>query len=128
MVATVGAFWSQTTKSVCPDLVSLGVAFERIAPLLWLRAGAVGPKVEKIAGGGWELPDGGRYGVLFDADRWPGFVDAVKASSTATHAFVVTDSDAVFQQVVAGLPDGVEPVRLYSSYLLSFAINTGGMS
>jgi len=106
------------------DRVRLGAAFAAVAPMLWLMAGAVGPRVEKVVDG-WALPAGGRYGVLFDADDWPGFVDAVKAAEGLTHAFVVTDSDAVFQRVVAELPDAVTPVRLYESYLRSFAINTG---
>ena len=95
-----------------------------MAPLLWLRAGATGPRIESVANG-WAMPEGATYGVLFDPDSWVGFVDAVKLSTHATHAFVITDSDAVFQQVVAELPDTVDPVRLYESYLRSFAINTG---
>jgi adenine-specific DNA-methyltransferase len=106
------------------DRVRLGAAFAAIAPMLWLMAGAVGPRVDKAADD-WALPDGGRYGVLFDADAFPGFVEAVKSAEGATHAFVVTDSDTVFQRVVAELPDTVTPVRLYESYLRSFAINTG---
>jgi adenine-specific DNA-methyltransferase len=106
------------------DRVRLGSAFAAVAPMLWLMAGAVGPRVDKVADG-WVLPDGGRYGVLFDADVFTGFVEAVKVAEGVTHAFVVTDSDAVFQRVVAELPDTVTPVRLYESYLRSFAINTG---
>jgi adenine-specific DNA-methyltransferase len=106
------------------DRVRLGAAFTAVAPLLWLMAGAVGPRVDAVADG-WALPDGGRYGVLFEADAWPGFAEAVKGAEGVTHAFVVTDSDAVFQRVVAELPDTVTPVRLYESYLRSFAINTG---
>lgn len=106
------------------DRVRLGAAFAAVAPMLWLMAGAVGPRVDKVADG-WALPDGCRYGVLFDADAFPGFVEAVKAAESVTHAFVVTDSDAVFQRVVAELPGTVTPVRLYESYLRSFAINTG---
>jgi adenine-specific DNA-methyltransferase len=37
----------------------------------------------------------------------------------------VTDDDRAFQMVCAELPAGVEAVRLYSSYLTNFAINTG---
>ena len=107
------------------DHVRLRAAFAAVAPMLWLMAGAVGPRVEKMTDG-WALPDGGRYGVLFDADAFTGFVEAVKAAEGVTHAFVVTDSDAVFQRVVAELPDTVTPVRLYESYLRSFEINTGG--
>ena len=106
------------------DRVRLGAAFAAVAPLLWLMAGAAGPRIEKVVDG-WALPEGGLYGVLFDADAFTGFVEAVKVADGMTHAFVVTDSDAVFQRVVAELPDTVTPVRLYESYLRSFAINTG---
>ncbi len=106
-----------------PDRVQLGVAFEAVAPLLWLMAGAAGPRIETISGS-WQLPRGGRYGVLFDADAWPGFTAAVKEAEQLTHAFVITDSDVVFQRVVAELPDTARPVRLYESYLRSFTMNT----
>ena len=108
------------------DRVRLGAAFEAVAPLLWLRAGAEGPRIDNISTEGWTLPEGARYGVLFRPDGWPPFVAAVRASDTVRQAFIVTDSDAVFQQVTAELPDDVEPVRLYESYLTSFTINTGG--
>ena len=107
-----------------PDHVRLGAAFTAIAPLLWVMAGSSGPRVDKMEGP-WALPPGGRYGILFDNDAWPEFAAAVKGAPDLTHAFVVTDSDAVFQQVVAELPDTAQPVRLYESYLRSFAINTG---
>jgi adenine-specific DNA-methyltransferase len=107
-----------------PDRVQLGHAFEAVAPLLWLMAGAVGPRIDELVPG-WSLPDDSRYGVLFDADTWPAFTAAVRDAEQVTHAFIVTDSDSVFQQVAAELPDTVTPVRLYESYLTSFAINTG---
>lgn len=109
------------------DRVRLGATFEAVAPLLWLRAGAEGPRIDSISAEGWALPDGARYGVLFRPDGWPPFVEAVRASETVRQVFIVTDSDAVFQQVTAELPDQVVPVRLYESYLASFAINTGGV-
>ena len=107
-----------------PDRVQLGHAFAAVAPLLWLIAGAQGPRINELESG-WALPDDGRYGVLFDTDTWPEFCDAISVAEQVTHAFVVTDSDAVFQQVAIELPDTVTPVRLYESYLTSFAINTG---
>jgi len=110
-----------------PDRIQLGAAFEAIAPLLWLMAGATGPRVDHIDGA-WALPANSRYGVLFDTNSWPQFCQAVRAADGVTHAFVVTDSDTVFQRVVAELPDGVDAVRLYDSYLTSFAINTGARS
>ncbi|MEI6447129.1 MAG: DNA methyltransferase [Actinomycetes bacterium] len=109
------------------DAVKLNAAFSAVAPILWLKAGAVGPRVDKIDGP-WSMPEGGRYGVLFEPDNWPEFVEAVQEEEEATHAFVVTDSDAVFQRVAAELPSAVEPMRLYEAYLTSFAINTRGIS
>jgi len=107
-----------------PDRVQLGHAFAAVAPLLWMKAGSQGPRINELVPG-WALPAGGRYGVLFDTDTWPGFCNVVREAEQVTHAFVVTDSDAVFQQVAIELPDTVTPVRLYESYLTSFAINTG---
>jgi adenine-specific DNA-methyltransferase len=107
-----------------PDRVRLGEDFAAVAPLLWLMAGAEGPRIDKITGT-WAVPAAGRYGVLFDADAWPAFVEGLRSNAVATHAFIVTDSDAVFQRVVADLPATITPVRLYESYLRSFAINTG---
>jgi len=108
------------------DRVSLGAAFEAIAPLLWMRAGAVGPRIDKREGS-WALPEKAVYGVLFGPAGWRDFVNAVNASDVVSHAFIVTDSNSVFQQVVRELPPSVEPVRLYENYLDSFEINTGGI-
>lgn len=112
-----------------PDVVRAGAAFAAVAPLLWLKAGAQGPRIDHNEGG-WALPDGGRYGVLFNVDEWPDFTaainTAVDAGRTVSHAFIVTNSDAQFQQAAAELPPETEPVRLYEDYLTSFTINAGG--
>lgn len=108
-----------------PDRVRMGAGFAAIAPILWLMAGSVGPRVESVTAG-FAAPPGGRYAVLFDADSWMPFIDAIGDSQTLTHAFIVTDSDAVFQRVAGELSPTIRPVRLYESYLRSFAINTGG--
>lgn len=110
-----------------PDKVQLGLAFEAVSPLLWLMAGATGPRIEKLEGA-WQIPEGARYGVLFDVDEWPAYCAAVLSAEGITHAFVVTDSDSILHRVVAELPADVQCVRLYESYLASFTINTGGIS
>ena len=61
--------------------------------------------------------------MLFNPDRWRSFVEKLPAS--ATTAFVVTDSQAIFAGVTAELPDHVEVVRLYENYLTTFRINEG---
>ena len=112
-----------------PDVVRAGAAFAAVAPLLWLKAGAQGPRIDSNEGG-WALPDGARYGVLFSVDEWPDFTTAVNTAvdggATVSHAFIVTNSDAQFQQAAAELPPETEPVRLYEDYLTSFTINAGG--
>ena len=106
-----------------PVLVSLGRRFEAVAPLLWLRAGAVGERIDHIADEGWALPLGAVYGVLFDTTAWGAFVAAVARRDDIKHAFVVTDSLVEYQQVVARLSPTLRTTRLYADYLRSFEIN-----
>ena len=107
-----------------PALVSLGRRFEAIAPLLWLRAGAVGERIDRVAEEGWSIPPGAVYGVLFDTAAWWPFVSAAAKREVLTHAFVVTDSIVEYQQIVAKLDPTIKTTRLYADYLRSFAINT----
>ncbi|WP_235915521.1 site-specific DNA-methyltransferase [Puerhibacterium puerhi] len=107
-----------------PALVSLGRRYGAIAPLLWLRAGAVGERIEKVAEEGWAIPSGAVYGVLFDTTAWGPFVAAAAKREDLTHAFIVTDSVAEYQQIVAKLNPALKTTRLYADYLRSFEINT----
>ena len=107
--------------------VSRGKAFEAIAPLLWMKVGAVGEMIAKVKKP-YAAPDGARYAVLFDVAHWQDFAEAVKAREDITHLFVVTDSVAQYQQVIAELPATVEVAMLYEDYLRNFEINVGGAS
>jgi adenine-specific DNA-methyltransferase len=113
-------FFTLTYES--PVGVAHNRAFERIAPLLWLRAGGRGGRIDGVPSDGWAVVDA--YGVLFDLDQAKAFCDAV-AEAGAGMAFVVTDDDRRFQAVVRRLPDGVEPVRLYEAYLSNFRFASG---
>ncbi|MCY7290251.1 MAG: site-specific DNA-methyltransferase [Cryobacterium sp.] len=108
-----------------PDLVSLGRKFAAIAPLLWLKAGGRGACIDKVSTT-WELPEDGVYCVLFDNDRWREFVDALNRRNGLTHAYVVTDSESTFQQIVAEMPTNIIGTQLYGDYLRTFEINTKG--
>ena len=101
-----------------PDAVELGVAFEDIAPLLWLRAGARG-RVIKHEQQGFAIAD--TYAVLFDFASVSTFVNAVKQTVGMTCAYVVTDDTSRFASVKAQLR-GIDVVRLYENYLQSFKI------
>lgn len=105
--------------------VSIGQnrAFARIAPLLWMRAGSRGPRIDKLPDAGWAVADA--YGLLVDVDAATPFCRAVNAASSLHLAYIVTDDDRRFQAIAHRLPDGVEPVRLYESYLTNFSFTNG---
>jgi adenine-specific DNA-methyltransferase len=112
-----------TLSYECPLRVSSNREFERIAPLLWLRAGSRGRRIEDISSG-WDVAE--TYGVLADLDSTDQFVDAVVAQGEkVVMAFIVTDEDRLFESVARALPEHVEPVRLYEAYMRNFEIESG---
>jgi adenine-specific DNA-methyltransferase len=102
------------------DDVDLGFAFHDLAALLWLRAGANGPIARSTDDADNPLPYTwtDEYGVIFDTDQWRAFVS--NRPETAHAAFIVTYSPAVFANIAAELPTGMDVVRLYHSYLSRF--------
>jgi adenine-specific DNA-methyltransferase len=102
-----------------PSIVSADLAFDEIAPLLWMRAGSTGPMIRH--GRSFELTDS--YGVLFDIACSAPFIRACRERSIKS-AFVVTDIDAEWRAICRELP-GVDVVQLYKHYLRSFEIGAG---
>jgi adenine-specific DNA-methyltransferase len=98
-------------------------AFARIAPLLWLRAGARGRRIDKRPDQGWAVVEA--YGLLDDVDAATPFIKAVKKAEGLRIAFIVTDDDRRFQAIARRLPEGVEALRLYEAYLTNFAFANG---
>lgn len=115
------AFFTLTYEG--PLSVAHHRAFARIAPMLWLRAGARGPIITEIGDKGWDLTN--VYGVLDDLDTAARFVTEVKKTPGVAMVYIVTDDDLAFQMVCRELPKGVRPVQLYESYLRNFEINSG---
>lgn len=103
--------------------VNHSLAYARIAPLLWLRAGAQGRRIDKLPVEGWAVVD--TYGLLTEVDQATAFIHAVDQTSGLRMAFIVTDDDRRFQAIAKRLPEGVEPVRLYESYLSNFSFTNG---
>lgn len=106
-----------------PVAVSHSMAFTRIAPLLWLRAGSRGKRIDKIPSAGWEVVES--YGLLLELDRATDFLKALRKTKSVRIAYIVTDDDRRFQSVAQRLPNGVEAIRLYESYLTNFAFTNG---
>lgn len=104
-----------------PLTVAHNNAFERISPLLWLRAGASGRRIESVHKSGFDVAE--RYGVLFEIDRAESFLEAISEEPQLMLAFIVSDDELAFQSICGELPKRVEGIRLYSSYLNNFEIN-----
>lgn len=115
------------------ERVSLRRAFREILPLLWLKAGAVGPRPE-LARGEPEpallAPEGSNFVVLLDESRLGRLLKTLDGRCGVSHVFIVTDADESFKTMaqdvreVAGKANpGLQVVQLYRDYLLNFMIN-----
>ncbi len=98
-------------------------AFAKISPLLWMRAGSAGRRIDDLPDQGWDVAD--TYGLLTDLDQAAPFNDVVEAKDGIRIAYIVTDDERRFQSVAQRLPETVEPVRLYESYLTNFRFSMG---
>ena len=108
------------------DDVDLGLAFDDIAPLLWLRAGGQGPIARRVDDAGAPLPYvwTDRYGVLFDEDRWRGFVaDRPETRDDRLHRHRTRRPYS--PAIAAELPPSMDTVRLYDTYLSMFLPERG---
>ena len=114
-------FFTMTYET--PVAVSHNLAFSRIAPLLWMRAGGKGSRIDVLPTSGWAVVD--TYGLLSDLDRAAAFCKAVWTLPSLRVAYVVTDDDRRFQAVARRLPSSLEAIRLYESYLINFQFANG---
>ena len=114
-------FFTLTYES--PVAVSHHMAFARIAPMLWLRAGGRGRHIDKLPAKGWEVVDA--YGLLVELDRATDFLKAAGKAKDLRVAYIVTDDERRFQALARRLAKGVEAVRLYESYLTNFSFANG---
>ena len=112
-----------TLTYASPIAVSHNLAFSWIAPLLWLRAGSEGRRIDILPPSGWDVVD--TYGLLVDLDQAAKFCKAVDKKQGLRIAYIVTDDDRRFQAVARRLPVSVETVRLYESYLMNFQFANG---
>ncbi len=103
--------------------VSHDLAFSRIAPLLWMRAGSQGRRIDSLPATGWDVAN--TYGVLADLDRAAEFCEAAERAEGLRIAYIVTNDDRRYQSVTRRLPSTVQPVRLYESYLSNFRFAHG---
>ena len=115
------------------DRVELGAAFREILPLLWMKAGAIGPAPALPAGPlpDFFVPEGSPFAVLLNETRVAPFQHALQERNQLRHIFIVTDAEEAFRALSADLRSTlaadsptVEFVQLYRDYLVNFTINT----
>jgi adenine-specific DNA-methyltransferase len=104
-------FFTMTYES--PLMIGHNKAFARIAPLLWMRAGSQGRRIDAIPEEGWDIAEA--YGVLFDLDQTTPFCEAAIKTKSLRLAYIITNDDRRFQAVIRRLPDAVQSVQLYES-------------
>lgn len=110
-----------------PNEVALGKEFKEILPLLWLKAGAKGPRPVLSDSDPLPpmlIPSKNPFAVLIDEAKFADFVEALHHRGDVTHVFLVTDSQEAYQEMASQL--NVSNVfQLYRDYLENFMINRG---
>ena len=115
------------------DRVTLKRAFREILPLLWLKAGAFGPRPELARGEPEPIvfaPEASNFVVLLEESRMAKLIKALKERTNLSHVFIVTDSDESFKAMAAEVREkagranpNLQVVQLYRDYLVNFMIN-----
>ncbi len=106
-----------------PQEVQMGRQFAAILPILWMMAGARGPRPEAPdAHAPWLLPSGCHFVVLMQETRFKDFVRHVESRADLTHVFVVTNSRNTIYKLSHEWP-ALRVVQLYKDYLENFRIN-----
>jgi len=106
-----------------PNEVALGRQFDTILPILWMMAGAKGPRPKVNQTEPWIIADGCPLAVLFEEVRFLEFRQLVSERLDISHVFIVTDSEEAYLDMKAELPPGLDVIQLYKNYLKNFEIN-----
>src|SRR3546814_7933006 len=80
------AFFTLTYES--PIAVDHNLAFARVAPLLWLRAGASGAMIDSHPEAGWAVA--APYALIIDLDESAASLAMLASTTAVRHAFIVT--------------------------------------
>jgi adenine-specific DNA-methyltransferase len=115
------------------DRVALKRAFSEILPLLWLKAGSIGPRPELPRGEpepAFFAPPANPFAVLLDEGSLKALLGVLAGRAGLRCLFIVTDSEDAFKELSAEAmgtlrsdsPD-LSTVQLYRDYLENFLIN-----
>lgn len=115
------------------DRVALRRAFSEILPLLWFRAGAIGPCPTispKAKDGDVFLPKSNPFAVLLKETAIAKLLSAIEPRKDVNYIFIVTDDEDAFREIAAEVSDArvrsgatAQCYQLYRDYLENFVIN-----
>ena len=107
------------------NAVAIGRQFKELFPLLWMKAGAIGPcpklPMNKPLPEYIILPEN-RFAVLIDENAFHPFSKELAKAPEIDVAYIVTDSERGYRQMISKL--NIETTfQLYRDYLDNFRIN-----
>lgn len=106
------------------NMVSLGMQFREILPLLWLKSGAVGRRPELSDIGELPemmiLPENG-FAILLEEDYFASFAKHLAEAEGIQTVYFVTDSEDAFREMSANVP-AKQTFQLYRDYIDNFVI------
>jgi len=104
--------------------VALGRQFRELLPLLWMKAGSIGPcpalesdDIPQMM----VLPENG-FAVLTDEKAFSQFVEQVNSEDGIQMVYLVVDSDSLYREMTHSFPRR-QTCQLYRDYLDNFRIN-----
>ncbi|MBO4926775.1 MAG: site-specific DNA-methyltransferase [Clostridiales bacterium] len=104
--------------------ISLGRQLAELFPVLWMKAGAIGPcptpKMDDLKH--YWLSEDNRMGILINTAYFSDFEQIVNASNKITTVFIITDYESEYQTMRNNLQTK-ETYQLYRDYLDNFRIN-----
>lgn len=105
------------------NAVALGRQFREMLPILWMKAGSHGvcPTIGDYVPEMLILPEN-KFAVLADERAYMAFVDGLDKHPEIETVFIITDSEAGYRSMVAGL-NVKDSYQLYRDYLDNFRIN-----
>lgn len=102
-----------------PSVIKSDLAFNQIAPLLWLKAGSKGRIIQHKED--YDITN--EYAVLFNYKYIAHFTHELKKRSKVKTIFIVTDVNSRYQDLCHEFNDR-NVYKLYESYLKSFEIQS----
>ncbi|MGY4541388.1 adenine-specific DNA-methyltransferase [Arthrobacter sp. UYNi723] len=104
--------------------VHAALEYERLAPLFWLKSGAVGTVVQRTEDSAYEWNEESSMAVLFDAGKATELAEVLATKpNRVKHVFIITDSPEQGDLAGEAFGDEITVEPIYGSYLDAFQIN-----